>query len=343
MSAMKFTVPWSVLPRSALPSFRFWRGCACFHAAGRAAVLALLVTLTMPALALAAAEEQIVPRYGLLARVGDQDDARYSHAAATGGRDDADRSAVAADRQYYPGYGYFRPRQRDRDRSPAGPTTDQTSPFGLEVQIGGASRDMEQFINGQRFEFDVNSIRLLGKVTLRPLSFFEVYGLAGGAELETDLDDVTVLDGDLGVALGGGARLTIFRSREPYDTAVFVEGRYLQFESEGQGEFEDPVTGALVFTDEKIRWREWEGRVGVSWRFYLSRPYLGVRYSDAEADDIIGPAAGPNTRLRMRATDNIGAFLGIDLYFDPSRRAGLTAEVTFPDQVSGHVGLRVWF
>ncbi len=281
---------------------------------------------------LSAAAPRVSGGFGLVAAAGDW-------------HDDVGRGLVAAagDREYYPGYGYFGPRRRGR-REPVGPTRDQTSPFGFEVQLGAASRDMEEFIAGQRFELDVDSLRLLAKVTLRPVSFLELYGLVGGAELESDLDDITVFDGDLGLALGGGARLTIFRAREPYDTTVFLEGRYLQFESDGQGEFEEPPgSGILVSTDEKVRWREWEGRVGVSWRFYTSRPYLGVRYSDAEADDIIGPEAGPNARLKMRATDNIGGFIGIDLYFDPSRRVGLNAEVTFPDQVTGQVGLRVWF
>jgi hypothetical protein len=202
-------------------------------------------------------------------------------------------------------------------------------------------------VTGGDFRFDVDSTRVLVKATLRPAPFFEVYGLAGGADLNSGFEDAD-FDGDFDFAWGGGARLTFFRDPNWFDTAVFVEGRYLQFESEASGvpfEDDDPLTPEveLVFVAEKFRWREWEGRFGVSWRFYLSRPYLGIRYSDAEADDIVDPGGPLDRRLRLRATRHVGGFVGIDLYFDPSRRIGLTTEITFPDQVSGFAGLRVWF
>ncbi|HWP34397.1 MAG TPA: hypothetical protein VNM66_02270 [Thermodesulfobacteriota bacterium] len=236
----------------------------------------------------------------------------------------------------------------DRYGQPAGPTRDQTSPAGLEVQVSGLSRRViERLPTGERFRFDVDSSRILLKATVRPARPLELYGLAGGADLDSDFEDAD-FDGDLGAAFGGGLRLTLFRDPEWYDTALFLEGRYLQFESEASGvpfAVDNPATPEieLTFRDERFRWREWEARFGVSWRFYLSRPYLGIRYSDVEADDIIDPGGPDDRRLTMRATRNIGGFVGLDLYFDPSRRVGLTAELSFPDYVSALVGLRIWF
>ncbi len=253
----------------------------------------------------------------------------------------ANPDAVGAPRAQ--GYDYGYRRRRFGYQPPTGPTRDQTSPFGLEVQGGAMTRKVKERVAGEEFRFDVDSARVLVKATLRPAPFFEVYGLAGGADLHSGFEDAD-FDGDFRFAWGGGARLTFFRDPNWFDTAVFVEGRYLQFESEASGvPFTDPITLSEVRVNEKFRWREWEGRFGTSWRFYLSRPYLGVRYSDAEADDIIDPGGPDDTRLRLRATRHIGGFVGIDLYFDPSRRIGLTAEITFPDQVSGFAGLRVWF
>jgi hypothetical protein len=246
----------------------------------------------------------------------------------------------------YPYYG--RPR-RSGYRAPTGPTRDQTSPLGLEAQVGGMSREVTEWQpDGTRAKFDVDSTRILLKATVRPVRAVELFGLVGAADLDSDFDEAN-FDTGLDLAYGGGARLTFYRDPEWYDTAVFLEGRYLQHETDGTGEFEEPdpanPTGPPIVTrfDEFIRWQEWEGRLGVSWRFYTLRPYLGIRYSSAEADDVVGPRDGPNERRTMRADDFVGGFLGVDIYFNPSRRVGLTAEVTFPDQVSGHVGLRFWF
>lgn len=297
--------------------------------------LALVVAVMAPAPALAASE--VLPSPGLASDPGEP---AYSFLSPAGSPD-----AVGAPRAQGYDYGY---RRRPLGyQPPTGPTRDQTSPFGLEVQGGAMTRKVRErgvLANGQDFRFDVNSARVLVKATLRPAPFFEVYGLAGGADLHSGFEDAN-FDGDFRFAWGGGARLTFFRNPDWYDTAVFVEGRYLQFESEASNvPFEDPPgSGIIVPRNEKFRWREWEGRFGTSWRFYLSRPYLGVRYSDAEADDIIDPGGPDDTRLRLRATRHIGGFVGIDLYFDPSRRVGVTAEITFPDQVSGFAGLRVWF
>jgi hypothetical protein len=239
----------------------------------------------------------------------------------------------------YPSYG--RPR-RSGYRAPTGPTRDQTSLFGVEVQVTGMSRDVEEFLFGQRFEFDVDSTRLLVKPTLRPASFFELFGLAGIADLRGD--EPADFNGDNGFAYGGGARVTFFRNPEWFDTTLFAEGQYLQYESEARGvEFEDPPgSGTIVLAEEEFRWREWEARFGISWRFYYSRPYLGLRYSDVEADDIVR-FGGTSTRTPLRATDNIGGFVGIAIYFDPSRRIGLNLEATFPDYTSITGGLRFWF
>jgi len=247
----------------------------------------------------------------------------------------------------YPYYG--RPR-RSGYRAPTGPTRDQTSLFGVEVQVTGMSRDVEEFLFGQRFEFDVDSTRLLVKPTLRPASFFEVFGLVGIADLRGD--EPADFNGDNGFAYGGGARLTFFRNPEWFDTTLFAEGQYLQYESEARGvEFEDVVESppgsgnfvtVTVLADEEFRWREWEARFGISWRFYYSRPYVGLRYSDVEADDIVR-SGGTSTRTPLRATDNIGGFVGITIYFDPSRRLGLNLEATFPDYTSVTGGLRFWF
>jgi hypothetical protein len=242
----------------------------------------------------------------------------------------------ASDASAQSGYGYPRA---------TGPTRDQTSPFGLEVQVGAMSREVYEFQpTGERFEFDVESTRILLKATLRPVSFFELYGLFGGADLDSPFDEAG-FDTGLDLAYGGGARITFFRDRSLQDLTLFGEGRYLRHESEGTGEFDpDPnVDGDETRFDEAVRWEEWEGRFGVSWRFYTTRPYLGLRYSGAEAHDIVGPEEGPNDRRAMRATENIGGFVGIDIYFDPSRRVGLGIEATFPDYTSVTAGLKFWF
>lgn len=232
-------------------------------------------------------------------------------------------------------------------RPPApGPTRDQTSPFGLEVLVGFMDREVDR--SDVRFPFDVESTRLLAKVTFRPASFFEIYGLGGIADLDSPFEDAD-FDGDFGAAYGGGARLTFFRDPEWYDITVFAEGRYLQFESDASGVLFETAPGGCasgapgptcVSADQTFDWREWEARVGVSWRFYLTRPYLGIRYSDAEADSRISISPA---EFDLRAEDNVGGFVGIDIYFDPARRIGLNLDVSFPDQTTFQAGLKFWF
>jgi hypothetical protein len=130
-------------------------------------------------------------------------------------------------------YGWFRyglP-PAERDRPPPGQTRDQTSPLGLQASLGQMVRRVAQPIGGGRFEFDVSSTRLLIEATLRPVRRVELFGLMGQADLDS-VSDGADFDGDFGLAYGGGARATLVRERGRYDTAFFVEGRYVRFESE---------------------------------------------------------------------------------------------------------------
>lgn len=233
-----------------------------------------------------------------------------------------------------------------RYRPAVGPTRDQTSPFGLEIQAGFAEREVDR--SDVRFPFDVESTRLLLKATWRPVRVLELYGLAGIADLDSPFEDAD-FDGDFGGAIGGGARVTFFRNPEWYDTSLFLDARYLQYESEAAGVLFETTPGGCaagvpsatcVAADQTFDWREWEARFGVAWRFYLTRPYLGLRYSDAEADSRISISPA---EFDLRATDNVGGFAGIDIYFDPDRRVGLNLDVSFPDQVTFTAGLKVWF
>ena len=229
----------------------------------------------------------------------------------------------------------------ERREPPEGPTREQTSPFGLEVLASELRRGMTDHGTGDRSDFDVRSTRLLARVTFRPVRSLFFYGLVGQADLDSPSEDAD-FDGDFGIAYGGGAGLALSREEDRYDTTLFLEGRYLQFESEASAVPFTDAGGNTVRADERFRWREWEGRVGVSWRIHTTRPYLGLRYSDAEADTRVssGPAAGEH---RLRAREHVGGFVGLDVYFSAERRIGLTVEASFPDQVAGQVGLRVWF
>ncbi|HEX7128269.1 MAG TPA: hypothetical protein VF406_21160 [Thermodesulfobacteriota bacterium] len=229
----------------------------------------------------------------------------------------------------------------ERREPPEGPTRERTSPFGLEVLASELRRGVTERGAGERFDFDVRSTRLLARATFRPARGLLFYGLVGQADLDSPSEDAD-FDGDFGLAYGGGAGIVLSREQDRYDTTLFLEGRYLQFESEAAAVAFTGAGGDTVRADETFRWREWEARAGVSWRIHTTRPYLGLRYSDAEADARVssGPAAG---ELRLRAREHVGGFVGLDVYFSAERRIGLTVEASFPDQVAGQVGLRVWF
>ncbi len=212
-------------------------------------------------------------------------------------------------------------------------SADQPGLFFIETTIGGYSRDVEEPVPsaGTTYESRADTTRLLARFGVRPVPILEIYGLAGGADLSLpDFDDFR---GDFVGAYGGGARLTFYQSPIYPGLKFYIDGNVLQFESR------DTHLVDTIVQEEKIRWTEYTGMVGIRGRYFLTEPYGGIRASWVSARDRI-PSVGD---LHIRQQDSVGLFAGIDIYLDRSRTVALNIEGTAIDQNSIRGGLRFNF
>lgn len=226
-------------------------------------------------------------------------------------------------------------------------TSEEPGLFFIETTVGGYSRDIEERITDPApggatvtAEGTADTTRLLARFGIRPIPILELYGLVGGADLTIDEFDFS---GDFDVAYGGGARLTFYQSPIYPGLKFYIEGNALQFES---GDIHlvqlHRSDGTLLFYDfqnEKIRWTEYTGMVGIRGRYFLTEPYGGVRASWVSARDRI-PGFGD---LHIRQQDAVGLFAGADIYLDRSRTVAINVEATAIDQNSIRGGLRFNF
>ncbi|MBI3804396.1 MAG: hypothetical protein HY282_11615 [Nitrospirae bacterium] len=195
------------------------------------------------------------------------------------------------------------------------------------------------------------SLRLLGKLSLRIVDPLEIYGLAGGSNL--DVDDFH-FHSDFSGAYGGGVRVVLFRERDPRRPyQVFADYRFLQFKANDSVLFDPtiidnagnavhllPPSGESV--QERIRWQEHTVKLGFMARDYEFEPYGGVRFSLVKGRDHI-PTSVQKLNIKVNQDDIFGVFLGTSYYLTPSDKAALFVEGSLFDQYSISGGFRVGF
>lgn len=195
------------------------------------------------------------------------------------------------------------------------------------------------------------SLRLLGKLSVRIVDPLEIYGLVGGSDLS--IDDFG-FDADFGGAYGGGARIVLFRERNPRRPfQIFADYRFLQFKVSDSVLFDPTIvdnSGNLVHllppsgesVKEKIRWTEHTLKIGVMGRDYAFEPYGGIRFSFVKGKDHV-PTSVQTLDLDLKQSDTFGIFLGTSYYLTPSDQAALFIEGSLFDQYSLSGGIRVGF
>ncbi len=197
----------------------------------------------------------------------------------------------------------------------------------------------------------VQSLRLLGKLSIRIVDPLEIYGLLGGANL--DSDDLK-FHSDFSGAYGGGARLVLFRERRartPFQ--IFADYRFLQYKVHDTVLFNPQIVDAngnvvsLIPPDgenvnEKIRWQEHVVKFGFMARDYEFEPYGGVRFSFVKGKDHL-PNSVQDLTLKVRQDEVFGVFLGTSYYLTDSDKAALFIEGSLFDQYSLTGGIRVGF
>lgn len=234
-------------------------------------------------------------------------------------------------------------------------------------------RDIEQEsatfrgINFPGQTFSVQSLRLLGKLSVQIIEPIEVYGLLGGSDLEMN-ETNTDFSSNFTGAYGGGARVVLYRDKDPRRPfQIFAEYRFLTFKpsdtisflpqvvcdtsippsicdvnGDGTVDVGQTVTLADEIVRERIRWQEHTVKLGVMGRDYEFEPYGGIRFSFVKGKDHI-PAAVETVNLDLKQNDTFGIFLGTAYYLSPSERAALFVEGSLFDQYSLTGGVRVGF
>lgn len=195
------------------------------------------------------------------------------------------------------------------------------------------------------------SLRLLGKVSVRVVGPLELYGLLGGSDL--DVDEFG-FHSDFSGAYGGGARVALFRERDPRRPfEIFADYRFLQTKVNDEVLFDPSIADAAgnpihllppsgESVRERIRWQEHTLKLGVMGRDYEFEPYGGVRFSLVKGKDHI-PTSIQTLDIKLKQDNIFGVFLGTSYYLTPSERAALFIEGSLFDQYSLTGGVRVGF
>ncbi len=181
--------------------------------------------------------------------------------------------------------------------------------FTLGVEYEFLERDVEfdsTFFGANEAELESQRVLVRGAYGIAPN--LEVFARLGGAEAETDTPAV---NGDFGLALGGGVKGVIFRGP---NWAVGAVGQLLYFESENGGD---------------IKVLEFDLASGVSFALGPVTPYAGL---------VLQVTEGELTRLgesRDFDQDNlIGVFFGMNYVAQPNISLGFEAHLIHETAVS---------
>lgn len=230
----------------------------------------------------------------------------------------------------------------------------EDSRIHFEALFQVLERDVEgeatQFL-GENFPEEIasaESLRLLGKLSIQVIDPVEIYGLIGGSDLEIDEFGFS---SDFETAYGGGARVILFRERDPRRPYhIFVDYHFLKYEVDDEVNFSPQIVDAsgniIELTNENVReeidWLEQVIKFGVMGRHYEFEPYGGIQFSVVSGKDRIN-ATAQRVDLDLDNDDTFGIFLGTLYYLSPSERAALFIEGSMFDQYSLTGGIRVGF
>lgn len=211
-------------------------------------------------------------------------------------------------------------------------------------------RDVEeeatQFL-GENFPEEIasaESLRLLGKLSIQVIDPVEIYGLVGGSDLEIDEFGFS---SDFATAYGAGARVILFRERDPRRPYhIFVDYHFLKYEVDDEINFTPTDDAGNIIVNEIVReeidWLEHALKIGIMGRHFEFEPYGGIRFSVVSGKDRIN-ATAQRVDLDLDNDDTFGIFLGTLYYLSPSERAAFFIEGSMFDQYSLTGGIRVGF
>jgi len=239
------------------------------------------------------------------------------------------------------------------------PEADAVQPY-VTFEAGVLSRDVveeDSSIEGFTFGAEASSTRVLATVGVEVTSALTVYAQAGAASLT--IDEFNDFDSSFNEAYGGGVRLNLYLSPNPYSLRLFVDAGMLHTTADDtvQAEFGcTPANGCSSagarggylprLVEEEIDWDEYTVLMGAGSRHGPYGPYGGVRLSWVDAEDRLRAAPDANFSTEFRADtdleeqDNFGVFFGTDVFLDRLGKTALNFEVSLIDQYSFRAAVR---
>jgi len=161
------------------------------------------------------------------------------------------------------------------------------------------------------------------------------------------LDEKLEFEGDYGFAWGVGAKMMFFQS--PGGVRLLGDTQYIEYEVEGDYKVAGiDLAEALAPAryDSKTKVKEWQAALYVNKTFGSFSPYIGLKYSDIRVEnetdvngyDDEGSPYSAKTKFKAKADDNVGAFVGTDIYVIPNRLS-VNIEGRFLDETASTVGV----
>ena len=212
-------------------------------------------------------------------------------------------------------------------------------------EAGVVSRDVVEendSIVGYQFDGTASSTRVLATVGLDFNNIVTVYAQGGAADL--GIDEFNGFDSSFEGAYGGGVRLNLLLSQNPYGLRLFVDGSTLRTTAEDTVQAQ--IGSVWRSVEEEIEWNEYTILMGAGSRYGPYGPYGGIRLSWLDATDRLraAPAAGLPAGFKLDADlkeqDNFGMFFGTDIFLDRSGKTSLNFEVALIDQYSFRAAIR---
>jgi len=219
---------------------------------------------------------------------------------------------------------------------------------------GGTYTEAVEYI--EDMEIDSNRIFLKGTLGLHPnVDMFVKLGMASanweamGKEPGYP-DEKLEFEDDWDFAWGVGAKVKIFET--PGGLRFMGDAQYLSYKVDGdfkadgmnvEEEFRsiDPNFSA----DSEVEIKEWQVALYVNQTFGNFSPYAGVKYSEYDVDfEFKGSGQFLSLKIEgdAEADDNLGIFLGTDIYIIPNQLS-VNIEARFFDETAGTFGLTYRF
>jgi len=214
----------------------------------------------------------------------------------------------------------------------------------LSFEVGGYSRRIaencpnctDQFGNSMLKVYgNGDSTKILAKFGIRT-GLLDGYVTVGGATLS--IDEFNGYQGGMAPAFGGGLKILMYESPSYGHFNLFLNPDILYFKTSDTIQIYSQSQG-WVTENHDISWTEYAIKVGGSARYGPFENYGGVSLSflnGQETGNVFGTAD-------FNERDNLGLFLGTNLFLDRTGRASLFGEIGGGDNNYLKVGIKTRF